>query len=61
MKIPAVYLKAMMDIEENGLFDLGWEIAQEKAKQYVRKEPKQKRNDLCKCGSKIKYKLCCGK
>ena len=28
---------------------------------YVRKEQKVGRNEICPCGSNIKYKKCCGK
>lgn len=27
---------------------------------YTRKQPFIQRNDLCPCGSKLKYKRCCG-
>lgn len=30
-------------------------------KPVVRKEPKVGRNDMCPCGSGLKYKKCCGK
>lgn len=45
----------------NPYHNLHFDSSFNKVEQYIRSDPKVNRNDPCTCGSRKKYKKCCGK